>query len=184
LRYPLCTPAVIDAILRRKDCPQIEKTEIALPRRLFSGLGTTERPGGWKARHAPLPFLKYLYAHPRLPPPDPNSHDGYPLARAVHAGFYPLVAFLLAHGASPGLKDGLAVKFAIQRRELVLVKMLVEPDKVGGNSGKKRKLTDRVELSSSHLRVAVQAKAEDIIDYLVHEKGCIPDMRTLAFLQR
>lgn len=185
LRYPLCTPLVLDAILRRTDCPPFEKTVVVLPRRLFNELGTFERPGTWKARHSPLPFLKYLYTHSRLPHPDPNSHDGYPLARAVHAGFRPLILFLIAHGASAGLKDGLAVKIAIQKRDLSLVKMLVEPDKSSSSGGgKRRKVADRVVLGSAHLRVAVQAKARDIIDYLVHEKGCVPDMRTLAFLQR
>lgn len=44
------------------------------------------------------------------------------------AGFVHLVRFLLKHGASPHHKNGLAIHAAIRRKDLALVKMLIEPD--------------------------------------------------------
>lgn len=178
---------MLDALLRHPECPPFGHERPTLPRRLFSALSDT-RPGGWRARHEPLPFLRYLYTHPRIPAPDPNSHEGYPLARAVKADFRPLIEFLLAHGASPSFKDGLPIKLAIQRRDLSLVKLLVEPSKTSEagtkSGGKRRRVSDRLELGSPHLRVAVQAQADDIVDWLVREKHCVPDLRTLNSLRR
>ncbi|TFY83523.1 hypothetical protein EWM64_g479 [Hericium alpestre] len=143
--------------------------------------------GIWRDRHEPLPFLRYLYDHPRIPAPDPNSHDGYPLSHAVRAGFAPLVRFLLDHGASPRCKDDMAVMLAIQRRDLEMVKLLIEPSTAvtgedTGRKGKRRRVADRVEVSPRMLRVAVRHKANDIVDYLTNEKGCVPDLQTLRLL--
>ncbi|KZV65535.1 hypothetical protein PENSPDRAFT_756414 [Peniophora sp. CONT] len=187
LRYPICTKDVLDALLRHPDCPSsIGDERPTLPRRLFSALNDN-RPGGWRARHEPLPFLRYLYAHPRIPAPDPDSHEGYPLARAVKADFRPLIEFLLAQGASPKFKEGLPIKLAIQRRDLSLVKLLVEPSTSGTGAktgGKRRRVSDRLDLGPAHLRVAVQAQADDIVHWLVREKRCVPDLRTLSSLRR
>ena len=75
-----------------------------------------------------MPFLRYLYHHPHIPKPDVNCWEGYGLTRAVAAGFIPLVQFLLSEGASPACKGGIAVHAAIRRKNLPLVKMLIEPD--------------------------------------------------------
>ncbi|KAI0087336.1 hypothetical protein BDY19DRAFT_986105 [Irpex rosettiformis] len=128
LRYPICTPAVLDLMLDLPACPAIPRggcTE--LPRRLFRRLSS--RPSGrWRDTDPPLPMLRYLYSHPRIPTPDSNGWDGYALTKAVAAGFMPLVRFLLEHGASPANKNGLAVHAAIRRKGLALVKLLIEPD--------------------------------------------------------
>ncbi|VDB92313.1 unnamed protein product [Peniophora sp. CBMAI 1063] len=185
LRYPICNEGVLEALLRHPDRPSVGDERPTLPRRLFSALNDS-RPGGWRDRHEPLPFLRYLYSHPRIPPPDPDSHEGYPLARAVKADFRPLIEFLLAQGASPKFKDGLSIKLAIQRHDLSLVKLLVEPSETGvagvKTGGKRRRVSDRMVLGPAHLRVAVQAQADDIVDWLVREKRCVPDIRTLHSL--
>ncbi|KAI0767893.1 hypothetical protein BC629DRAFT_1703223 [Irpex lacteus] len=128
LRYPICTPAVLDIMLCLPTCPDIPRgSHTELPRRLFRNLSS--RPSGrWRDSDPPLPMLQYLYSHPRIPTPDPNGWDGYALTKAVAAGFIPLVRFLLDQGASPANKSGLAVHAAIRRKDLSLVKLLIEPD--------------------------------------------------------
>lgn len=110
-----------------------------LPRRFFRNLsprplttGKRKRgdpyPCGWTEDDDPLPFLRFLYAHPRIPRPYADSWDGYALTKAVHAEFIPLVQFLLKQNASPEEKDGLAVMVAIRRKNLPLVQLLIERD--------------------------------------------------------
>jgi hypothetical protein len=155
-----------------------------LPRRLFRALGPrTDRE--YNEDDAPLPLLRYLYASPRIAPPNPNSHEGYALTRAVHAEFVPLIRLLLEHGASPQHKRGLAVLVAIRQKNLPLVRMLIEREEPGGGRGaKKRRLEDRMEVTSEMLKTAVKAKARDIAEYLMQEKGCVPDIQTLHMLMR
>jgi len=136
---------------------------------------------GWTDCEHPLPYLKYLYETPGFPPPDANSHDGYALTRAVHARFIPLVHFLLAHGASPKCKRGLAIMVAIRRKDLSLVRRLIERPKESEKT-KRRKLEDRIPVTSEMLKMAVKCDARDIVKYLILEKGCIPDMQTLRIM--
>ncbi|PSR71385.1 hypothetical protein PHLCEN_2v12761 [Hermanssonia centrifuga] len=130
LRYPMCTQSVLEAMLRIPACAQLECSASGateLPRRLFRSLSSQEKKL-WNTEDAPLPLLRYLYAHPRIPTPHADSWDGYPLTRAVASGFIPLVHFLLDKEASPAHKGAIAVHVAIRRRDLRLVKMLIEPD--------------------------------------------------------
>jgi hypothetical protein len=69
------------------------------------------------------PLLEYLFSTYR---PSPNSHKGYPLCRAVLTSNTRLIAFLLSHGADPGIKDCLPVEIAVQMRDLGMIKLLVE----------------------------------------------------------
>jgi hypothetical protein len=72
---------------------------------------------------------------------------------------------------------------AIKRRDLALVRLLVEPPDVPRDerrTGKRRKLADRVKVTSEMLRLAVMGGARDIAEYLMNEKGCVPDVRTLS----
>ncbi|KAN0093054.1 hypothetical protein V8E55_003838 [Tylopilus felleus] len=194
LRYPICTQDVLEACFRqRRDDPSERRSAPELPRRLFRALvhrrGRSSDPSGWSDRDAPLPFLRYLYACPRTCPPNANAYDGYALTKAVQVGFVPLVRFLLDHGATPGWKGNLPVIIAIHRKDLGLVRMLVErmdtgtSSSKGKGSGKRRKLEDRVDVTPEMLRAAVKCKAQDIVEYLTREKGCIPDMQTLLLLQ-
>jgi hypothetical protein len=114
------------------------------------------------------------------------------LTKAVHAGFLPLIRFLLYHGASPGCKNGLAVTVAVRKKDLPLVKLLIEPDVlppetvVGSkaNKAKRRRIEDRVTISSDMLKAAVMRNAKDIVKYFINEKNCIPDMQTLYLMTR
>ncbi|KAH9856661.1 hypothetical protein C2E23DRAFT_881989 [Lenzites betulinus] len=227
LRYPICTREVLEAIFQSPHCPPIPSARdklqypTVLPRHLFRNLaprdGLGQRP--WTEFDEPLPFLKFLYAHPSIPFIATNSYDGYALTRAVYAGFMPLVRFLLANGASPECKGHLAVTVAIRRKSLALVRLLVERDlpeeapamtskkrrrsevdgdsdgRSGGGSskqskqskaapGKRRKLGDRISVTPDMLKAAVKCDAGDIADYLMREKGCVPDMQTVLMMGR
>lgn len=201
LRFPLCTPAVLAALLEHPSFPYRDPppppTDITpdtsatstrakppeLPRRLFRRLS----PSGAEA----LPLLHSLYRDsipvpPPRPVPDVDSHDGYPLVRAVSAGAVPLVRFLLERGASPRRRSALSVRLAIKRGDLALVRLLVEPPDVRPNErrvGKRRRLADRVQVDPEMLKVAVAYGAHDIAEYLMNEKGCVPDLRTLSLLR-
>jgi hypothetical protein len=155
-----------------------------LPRRIFRSLTANER---WKEGDSPLPFLNYLYNCSEISAPDINSHEGYALTKAVHSGFIPLIRFLLAHGASPACKNSLAVMVGIRRKDVSLVRMLVE--KESGNAGKRRenkkgKPEDRIQVNSDMLKAAVKCGAKEIVEYFTQEKGCIPDMQTLHMMMR
>lgn len=185
LRYPICSKDVLEAYFRRD--PGVTRSAPELPRRLFRAL--VRKSTDWSDRDPPLPFLRYLYACPHLRPPNANSHDGYALTKAVQVGFVPLVRFLLDHGATPAQKNNLPIIIAIHRKDLGLVRMLVERTDTGKSSskgkadGKRRKLEDRVEITPEMLRAAVKCKAQDIVEYLTREKGCIPDMQTLLLMR-
>jgi len=190
LRFPISSTDVLD-VLRRDPSHLIdENTSPELPRRLFKFLVSKEGVVGergrrWTDRDYPLPFLKYLYGTygtSGMPLPNINSHDGYTLTKAVHAGFIPLIRFLLAHGASPHCSNGLAVMVAIRQKDLALVRMLIERDDEKKGSAKKRKLGDRMQVNSEMLKTAVKCDARDIVVYLMEEKGCIPDLRTIRIL--
>ncbi|KIJ66727.1 hypothetical protein HYDPIDRAFT_108658 [Hydnomerulius pinastri MD-312] len=194
LRYPVCNRDVLEAYFRMTKVDKLKLWAPELPRRLFRSLAAKssapDKGGRWSDRDHPLPFLRYLYSCPYLHPPDANSHDGYALTKAVQVGFIPLVRFLLDHGATPDGKKNLPVIIAIHRKDLGLVRMLVERIDTGNSAEdskvkakKRRKLEDRVAVTPEMLRAAVKCKAKDIIDYLTREKGCIPDMQTLLLMR-
>ncbi|KAL5526309.1 hypothetical protein ACEPAF_8032 [Sanghuangporus sanghuang] len=220
LRYPLCTEEVLDALLRRvaRNQPTLDKgPRPLLPKRLFKSLGPRPPSSPYYPTSAPLPFLYYLYTNPQIHPrpPDPNAHDGYALCRAVHAGFMDLVRFLLRQGAKPGLKEALAVRIAVKKRDLGLVRTLIERDAedefetvtseacpdhvqsaaVGSHareadmkrrrrkSAKRRRVEDRVEVTTAMLRLAVETDARDIVQYFL-EKGARPDLSTIQRMRR
>ncbi|KAF7327841.1 hypothetical protein MKEN_00363900 [Mycena kentingensis (nom. inval.)] len=190
LRFPICTEPVLDIILR--DWPATTPHRRSeLPRRLFRTLAprkSAEAP--FSTADAPFPFVHALFT--KLPQaPDADSHAGYALARAVHAEFMPLIRLLLARGASPAHKGGLAVLIAIRKKNLGLVRMLVEREEMDEDGApapvvgaKRRRLEDRVEVTREMLKTAVKAKARDIADWFMHDKGCLPDMQTLNMLMR
>ncbi|KAG6374314.1 hypothetical protein JVT61DRAFT_4337 [Boletus reticuloceps] len=193
LRYPICTQDVLDAYFRRRDPCTEPRSAPELPRRLFRALAApqltseSELIGAWSDRDPPLPLLRYLYACPHMCPPNVNSHDGYALTKAVQVRFIPLVRFLLDHGATPTCKSNLPIIIAIHRKDLGLVRMLVERMDTGTSKGKgdrkRRKLEDRVVVTPQMLKAAVKCRAQDIVEYLTREKGCIPDMQTLLLMR-
>ncbi|KIP08251.1 hypothetical protein PHLGIDRAFT_69767, partial [Phlebiopsis gigantea 11061_1 CR5-6] len=183
LRNRLCTQTVLD-IICRTHCISMTLHDngkpVELPRRLFRTL-QSRSANSWTLQDQPLPFLRYLYSHSRISPPDPNSHEGYALTKAVSVGFTPLVRFLLDKGASPDCKDGIAVHVAIRRRDLSLVKMLIEPDTTP-KSAKKRRLEDRIKVDQAMLKTAIACDARDIVKYFMDEKAVMPDMQTLRHM--
>lgn len=229
LSFPLCTKEVLSNLALHP----LNATSFSppLPKRFFKNL--TPRKGGkeWSESDDPLPFLKYIYSHARssdarFRPPDVNANEGYALCRAVHAGFYPLVTFLLSQGASLAYKDALAVRIAIRKLDADLVRTLLERDveesvievecqrsdsnsrnysqsriqasnaPVSSNgtanlpikrqkikkSGKRRRLEDRIEVTTAMLRLAVKADARDIVELFL-SKGARPDMATLDLMR-
>lgn len=79
-----------------------------------------------------MDLITYLLSHYHA---SANSHDGYPLARAVFARHVPLIRLLLRYGADPGLKDGWAVTTAIGNGDGELVRMLLEREEPGREDG-------------------------------------------------
>ncbi|EJD07100.1 uncharacterized protein FOMMEDRAFT_165713 [Fomitiporia mediterranea MF3/22] len=222
---------------------------LPLPKRLFRGLVPMRGPGRYTRFDQPLPFLRHLYAKAgsianfdsdsleqgektrlRIRLPDANAHEGYALSRAVHAGHTELVKFLLGvGGANPGLKDALAVRIAVKKRDLGLVRCLVEGeaeeevvasswhtnsctdafqcensiectrDERNGNEGrsgvgevkdsqkrksaKRRRVEDRVQVTTAMLRLAVEVDARDIVQYFM-DKGARPDFATIQRMGR
>lgn len=198
LCYPLCSEGVLlhlsRLLPRYLDMPNARQppgpSVVRLPRRLFRSLVPPRDPTElWTESAQPLPFIKTLFslslpnAGAGLPRVDVNAHDGYALTKAVHAHHLPLVRFLLAHGADPGAKSGLAVMVAIRAGDLGLVRTLVERvDDARKSTGKRRRLRDRVVVSSEMLRMAVRCDARDIVQYFREEKGLVPDLKTLRTL--
>lgn len=237
IRYPFCNERIIEAILRDLPSSLnggdvLWETE--LPRRLFRNLqpkanstsptlssSSSSRASlslkrrrdqvevsGWHENDEPLPFLRFLFTHPRLRKPEVNYYQGYGLTKAVFVGHLPLIRFLLDHGADPGCKDGLPIMVAIKKGDLSLVKLLIEPDSspvvnvedghdehdgkrqrttnagtgAKPNRAKRRKLEDRVRISSEMLKTAVRSDARAIVEYFMNEKGCVPDMQTLMMM--
>lgn len=132
---------------RRPTKPALPVTE--LPRRLFRNL-TSDSP-------IP-PLLEYLFqTYPTL---SPNSHDGYPLSRAVLCQNKSVINYLLDRGADPGLRDGLAVEIAIKMGKIKLVRLLVDNPK-----GK------AVDITSRFVELAVKSGSDEIVQYFVHDKG-------------
>ncbi|KZT07732.1 uncharacterized protein LAESUDRAFT_742824 [Laetiporus sulphureus 93-53] len=185
LRYPLCNQNVLHAVLRNPHFPTMNLAHkmmgTELPRRLFRSLAPrsdtnqaekrkrrSDEGGGWTEGGEPIPFLQYLFSHESIPPPRPDSFDGYALTKAVQVGDIPLVRFLLDHGASPQHKDGLAVKVAIRRQDLRLVRLLIERD--DRVRAEKRRGTDSSNLGEgsrqadgSHRAVTGQGSEGDVI---------------------
>lgn len=102
----------------------------------------------------------------------------------------PLVHFLLDHGASPRCKNNLPILVAVYRKDLSLVRLLVErvecrelDPEVLKQKGKRQILEDRVQVTPEMLKVAVKLDARDIVEYFMKDKGCVPDLKTLLMMR-
>ncbi|CCA67087.1 hypothetical protein PIIN_00921 [Serendipita indica DSM 11827] len=217
LKYPLCTPDVFERFLiivprpyrhlypnprQTVNAPPVVETPVRLfrlPRRLFRSLEPDKDKNSIKD-DATFTFLESLY---KLPPvsysgtektqallPDSNSHDGYPLIKAVQAKNRRLINLLLAHKADPSRNQKMAVLLAIQQRDLSLVKLLVEGTpttrrQIRSSNARKgvQKKTDLVVVDNVMLGVAVKESATEIVEWLVKEKGVVPDIKTLRSME-
>lgn len=121
----------------------VKAATVVLPKHLFARLVTTPPPAVDTAAPSnrsgdaldtsrsfdepKLSLARYLlFAQDGPSLGDPNSHRGYPLARAVLARHIPLIRLLLDNGASPTEKKYMSVMLAIGRNDLLVVRMLIE----------------------------------------------------------
>lgn len=199
LLYPICTQETVEALFRVPEFLAYGKPEVGdpnprlptpdLPRRLFRNLKPRVRRGipiPWSEEDRPLPFLRYLFDlyHLRCMitgPPKCDANEGYALTKAVAAGSVPLVKFLLGNRGDPAAKGAIAVMVAIQRKDLQMIKLLVEGDLGESGGAKRRRVPDRVACTTPMLQRAVKVGAQDIVQYLL-AKGATPDMQTLRLL--
>jgi hypothetical protein len=194
------------------------KHAITLPKRLFRALRTSPDGPRRDFDAISLPLLRHLLGALQA---DPDSSNGYALAKAVLARHFELIRLLLEHGASPSIKENLPVMLAIGRNDIEIVRMLVEQDyrpsegdepvsadtsagqqesskkgrkrlssqtssptgRNGSSPGKRRRLEDRIKVTSGMLEQAVKQEYVPLIDYFMG-KGAVPNMRTLAMLSR
>lgn len=106
---------------------------------------------------------------------------------------YPLLRFLLQAGADPGAQHCLPLQVAATIGNIDALKMMVEPsaeqenqEEVGSKKvkgGKRRRVEDRVQPTTKVLFAAVKAKHIELAQWLMHDKGVVPDMATLQMMQ-
>jgi len=180
LGYPICSIPVFDAMRRiilRTNIAHINITnweDFELPKRLFRSLGGSSEP--LDANSEPLALLQLLWEKRTeidFVKPIPNSHKGYPFVRAVYAQFTQLVRLLLHHGADPGERECSAVKVAITKKDLTMVKILIEFEPEPETRGKKRRRADRLVVTPWMLDLAVRCDARDIVKYFMEEKRSV-----------
>ena len=114
-------------------------------------------------------------------PPRCDVRQGYALTKAVAAGFVPLVKFLLGHRGDSGARGAIAVMVAIQRKDLQMVRLLVEGNLDNPGGAKRRRVPDRLACTRAMLHRAANVGAQDIVQYLL-VKGVAPDLQTLRLL--
>lgn len=134
-----------------------------LPRRLFRNHPST----------TPIPpLLIYLFD---TYSPSPNSHNGYPLSRAVLAKNVEVIKYLLSKGADPGMRDGLAIEISVKLGDLGMVKMLVEHQHQSSSPVSTKEGStpagSGTEIPSRWVETAVKSGSDEIVSYFVHEKG-------------
>jgi hypothetical protein len=119
--------------------------------------------------------------------PDPKSLN-YGLCRAVMAGHEPAVRLFLLNGADPSLKEGLALELAITRKDLTIVKLLVDEENehvyaqrvVKGGSRRRR---GKMDIPPRVMNKVVNCGNREIVDYLVKEKGFMPSLGAIMALR-
>ncbi|SPO24648.1 uncharacterized protein UTRI_01614_B [Ustilago trichophora] len=123
-----------------------------------------------------------------------SSHQGYPLAMAVHRQAYSLVHLLLLFGADPNCKDGLAGQIAIRNGALDILHLLVTgpcldadaltclpfdagpwPPHLGAPT---------FNLDQTHLRLAIQCRQWELVDYIWHKRQVSPDIACLRLIEK
>ncbi|KAF8599661.1 hypothetical protein BDV93DRAFT_525900 [Ceratobasidium sp. AG-I] len=144
-------------------------------------------------RRNPLPFLESLASKYTLS--FSARESAFALSMCVRAGVaqYPLLRFLLQAGADPGAQHCLPLQVAATVGNIDAMKMMVEPseeqdgqEESGGKKvkgGKRRRVEDRVQPSTKVLFAAVKAKHFELAQWLMNEKGVVPDMATLQMMQ-
>jgi hypothetical protein len=185
LQFPIMTLEVLRLYLQlghQEALPGTPGIRVHLPKRLFKHIGPISAGGTDQCTNDPIPFLQILYDHfgTRL---GVDSFNGYALIRAVYALHIPLIRWLLDHGAVVNMGDTPTIKLAIKKRDLGILKMLVERvEKEESPNGKRRRLEDRVTLNSTHLQLAIQSDAKEIARWMMDVKGVVPNVQTIRSL--
>ncbi|KAG8917419.1 hypothetical protein FRC01_002460 [Tulasnella sp. 417] len=156
-------------------------------------MGSQDEASQSAKQTAAMAFLRYLLGPIKLPAQapaqesqpgesttvtlngDPDSHQGYYLARAVHLNHLPLVDLLLTHGANPLLKLGVAIKFAIGRKDERMVRWLM--------AKLRPSFLQYSEVGQELLTHAVKVDAQEIAYFFIREKGIAPTLQTLSLLR-
>ncbi|KAF9038827.1 hypothetical protein BDZ89DRAFT_1157096 [Hymenopellis radicata] len=130
-----------------------------LPKHLFRRLDARKRV--YADTDEPLPFLRLFEANPapsqRQCPPRIRVNDGH--ARFLHSAR----ALPLQNGRETAAKDAIAVIVGINKKDLNLVRMLVEPEQK--SSSKRQWIPDRLRYSEGPemLKVAITVNARDYL---------------------
>ncbi|KAH6913285.1 hypothetical protein BKA70DRAFT_718118 [Coprinopsis sp. MPI-PUGE-AT-0042] len=134
-----------------------------------------------KAVHAQfLPLIQFLLDHGA----SPETKDGLAVVVAIRQRNLKLVKMLIERQGDSETSEG-SIGSSREGRRGDLAKASESRSKEGfqvTGRGKRRRLEDRVKPNSKMLKAAVQCKAKDIVEYLCHEKGVVPDMQTLQLM--
>ena len=156
LRFPLCTLPVLAALLERST--SISSTGGA-PANDDKNRSSARGPSRPRPPELPRRLIRHLSA---------SGDEVLPLlCYLYHSNTWPY--------PDADSHDGYA-----------LVRLLVEPPDVCPEkcrAGKRRKLADRVLVNLDMLKSAATRGAQDIAEYLMNEKGCVPDLETLFLLR-
>lgn len=124
---------------------------------------------------------------------DASSHQGYPLAMAVHRKAYSLIHLLLLFGADPECKEGLAGQIAIRNGSLDILHLLVIGPCLDADvithlpiaSGAPLQPGSRTfQLDQTHLRLAIQCRQWEMVDYIWHDRQVSPDIACLRLIEK
>ncbi|CAE6456149.1 unnamed protein product [Rhizoctonia solani] len=101
---------------------------------------------------------------------------------------HPLLQLLLRNGADPSAKSCLPLQIAATLGYLDALKLMIEPSdgnqSQGITGGKRRRMEDRVQPTTKVLSAAVRERHIEVAEWLMHEKGVVPDMATMQMLRR
>lgn len=91
-----------------------------------------------------------------------------------------MIDFLLARGADPAQKDGLALQIALSKKRLDLVRLLVEG---GGSGSRKRKRDTRIPITPQLMEKVMATGSREIQSYFVDVQGFVPNLKSIMALR-
>lgn len=149
---------------------------------------------------SPMPSpddLQFMFAMLIQYNADPSSHQGFPLAMAVHRRSYTLAHLLLLFGANPAHKEGLAVQIAIRNGFLDILRLLVSGPCLDADTAHTQShlipagyaLPQQLgsppfQLDQSHLRLAIQSRQWIVVDFIWHDRKVSPDIACLRLIEK